>query len=146
MDPEVTGRDALFDTTAEDAQINLNELGSTSSAEGQVKGRNPATTTQKSKNKGKKPSDDSDVLDSSKAQHFQAILQLLQLVGALMPGDEHKHHGDKLTRDTRKSFDFVDAITNLMVNDEVVAAVACGGSASDSGHYLDQLTKRNSFP
>jgi hypothetical protein len=73
-------------------------------------------------------------VDSSKAQHFQAILQLLQLVGALMPGDEHKHHGDKLTRDTRRSFDFVDAITNLMVrDDEVVAAVACGGRLPTQG-------------
>jgi len=75
---------------------------------------------------GKKPSDN--VLDSDK--HFQAIIQLLQLVLALLPG-EHKHQSDKLTGDgpsgTGKSFDFVDAITNLMVrNDEVVAAVACG--------------------
>jgi hypothetical protein len=54
---------------------------------------------------GKKPSDNV-LLD--KAHHFQAIVQLLQLVLALLPGDEHKHKSDKLKVicDTRKSFDF----------------------------------------
>jgi hypothetical protein len=64
-------------------------------------------------------------------QHFQAILQLLQLVVTLMPGDEHHSLKEKIISDTRKSFDYVDAITNLMVRtpSEVVAAasVACGG-------------------
>ena len=71
-----------------------------------------------------------EMLSESK-NHFQAILQLLQLVVALLPEDEHKNHSDKLnhgTRDACKSFDFVDSISNLMVrNDEVVVAVACGG-------------------
>ena len=80
--------------------------------------------TQESKTEG-------EMLSESK-NHFQAILQLLlQLVDTLLPEDEHKNYSDKLnhgTRDNRKSFDFVNSITNLMVrNDEVVAAVACGG-------------------
>ena len=91
--------------------------------ERQFEGRNPAMVTQESKTKG-------EMLSESK-NHFQAILQLLQLVDTLLPEDEHKNHSDKLnhgTRDNRKSFDFVISITNLMVrNDEVVVAVACGG-------------------
>ena len=79
--------------------------------------------TQESMTKG-------EMLSESK-NHFQAILQLLQLIDTLLPEDKHKNYSDKLnhgTRDNRKSFDFVDSITNLMVrNDEVVAAVACGG-------------------
>ena len=66
-----------------------------------------------------------------KTQHFQAILQLLQLLVALMPGDEHHRLQEKLVSETRKSFDYIDAITNLMVRteNEVVAAAsfACGG-------------------
>ena len=79
--------------------------------------------TQESKTKG-------EMLSESK-NHFQAILQLLQLIVALLPEDKHKNHSDKLnhgTGDTHKSFDFVNSITNLIVrNDEVVVAVACGG-------------------
>lgn len=89
---------------------------------------NPATT-QKSKTKKK---DSVDVL-GNKTLEFQAILQLLRLLVALIaeskdekPEDEHRDK--KLSSETRKAFDYVDAITNLMVrDDEVVAAVACGG-------------------
>ena len=91
--------------------------------EGQFEAQNSAMATQESKTKG-------EMLSESK-NHFQAILQLLQLVDTLLPEDKHKNHSDKLnhgTRDNRKSFGFVNSITNLMVrNDEVVAAVACGG-------------------
>ena len=60
-------------------------------------------------------------------KHFQAIIQLTQLVDKLFPTHEPEHYGDKLTHFTRKTFDYVDAITNLMVrSDEVVAGVACG--------------------
>ena len=51
-----------------------------------------------------------EMLSESK-NYFQAILQLLQLIDTLLPEDEHKNHSDKLnhgTRDTRKSFDFVN--------------------------------------
>jgi hypothetical protein len=65
---------------------------------------------------------------SSKTSHFQAIIQLLQLLYTLLT----KKHEDEccdeiLTSGTCKTFDYVDAITNLMVRSgEVVAAVACG--------------------
>ena len=133
-EPEVTGGAALVDTTAKDVQIN--ELGSKSSdLEGQVEGRNPATT-QKSKTKKKHHS--FDVL-GQKEHQFQAILQLLQLLVALIansrdekPEDEHRN--EKLSGETRKAFDYIDAITNLMVRDiEVVAAVACGGENPSRG-------------
>lgn len=61
---------------------------------------------------------------------FQAILQLLQLVNALIenPKPEDSRNAIPNTSETRKAFDYLDAITNLMVRDgEVVAAVACGG-------------------
>ena len=86
----------------------------------------PMDPAQKLKTKGKGSS--ANVLNN-KAEHFQAIIQLIQIVVNLIPRDEPEHHGDKLTSVTRSSFDFVDTITNLMVrNDEVVAAVACGPS------------------
>jgi hypothetical protein len=125
-EPEVTGGDALIDTTVKDAQIN--KLGSTSSdLEGQVEGRNPATP-QKSTTKKKKYT--ADVLGSKRFQ-FQAIIQLLQLVVALIGNSRNQEpqneHG-KLKAAPRKAFDYLDAIINLMVrNGEVVAAVACGG-------------------
>ena len=100
--------------------------------EGQFEGQNPAMVTQESKTEG-------EMLSESK-NHFQAILQLLQLIDALLPEDEHKNHSCKLnhgTRDNRKSFDFFDSITNLMVrNDEVVVAVACGGLYPTHGLIL----------
>lgn len=124
---EVMG-DALVNTTAENSQIN--ELGSTRTTPSDLErqGRNPATT-QKSKTKKKKYS--VDVL-GSKALQFQAIIQLLQLVDVLIANSKNQKHEDKhcnkkLSSATRKAFDYVDAITNLMVrNGEVVAAVACG--------------------
>ena len=130
MELDATRCDAFFDTTAEDPQINLNELRSTfSTLEGQFEGRNPAMTTQKSK---------TEVENISESMNrLQAILQLLQLVDTLIPGNEHKNRSEKLNRgtgDVRKSFDFVDSITNLMVrNDEVVAAVTCGGAYPTHG-------------
>ena len=133
-EPEVTGGAVLVDTTAEDVQ--MNELGSTpSDLEGQVGGQNPATT-RKSKTKKKKYS--FDVL-GNKEHQFRAILQLLQLVVTLIailrnekPEDEHRNK--KLSGETRKAFDYIDAITNLMVrNGEVVAAVACGDKNSGKG-------------
>jgi hypothetical protein len=73
------------------------------------------------------------VLDSKTSQ-FQAIIQLHQLLDALIniledqapePKDEHRNDNFN-TSETRKSFDYLDAITNLMVrNAEVAAAVAC---------------------
>ena len=78
--------------------------------EGQFEGQNPAMATQESKSEG-------DMLSESK-NHFQAILQLLQLIDTLLPEDKHKNYSDKLnhgTRDNRKSFDFVDSITNLIL-------------------------------
>ena len=53
--------------------------------------------TQESKTKG-------EMLSESK-NHFQAILQLLQLVVALLPEDEHKNHSDKLNHGTRDTHD-----------------------------------------
>ena len=100
--------------------------------EGQFEAQNPAMATQESKTKG-------EMLSESK-NHFQAILQLLQLIDTLLPEDKHKNHSDKLnhgTRDNCKLFDFVDSITNLMMrNDEVVAAVACGGPYPTHGLIL----------
>jgi hypothetical protein len=115
-EPEVTasGGVVLVDTTTEDAHIN--ELGSTS---GGLK-------TMKVKELG----------DSDKYyEKFQGILQLLLLVNAL---NENRNSKDSLiaipntaipnTSISRKAFDYLDAITNLMVRDgEVVAAVACSG-------------------
>lgn len=133
-EPEVTGSAALVDTTVEDLQIN--ELGSTpSDLEGQVEGQNLATT-RKSKTKKKKYA--FDVLNNKEHQ-FLAILQLLRLVVALIadlrnekPEDENRNK--KLYSETRKAFDYVDAITNLMVrNGEVVAAVACGDENLSKG-------------
>jgi hypothetical protein len=78
---------------------------------------------------GEKPLDN--VLDGK--ARFQAILQLLHLLATLKPGDQRNHHGINPS-DTRKSFDFVDAITNLMVrSDEVVAAVAYGARLPTRG-------------
>jgi hypothetical protein len=113
--------DVPADTTTKD--VDINELGSTfSDLEGQVEGRNPATT-QKSKIKRKKYI--ANVLGSKPSQ-FQAILQLLQLVVALNP--EKRPSNEIPSTASRKAFDYVDAITNLMVrNGEVVAATACGG-------------------
>ena len=81
---------------------------------------------------GKKPSDNVPVLNN----RFQAIVQLLQLLIALLSGPgEHKHQSDNRTGDSTRNlksrvFDFVDAITNLMVrNDEVVAGVACASQS-----------------
>jgi len=108
------------------APAQINKLGSMSNdSEEQAVCQNPVTTPKLKKF-------DSDVL-LSKARHFDAIAQLLQLAVALIEdcSDEktaHEHRGDKLDRETRKSFDYVDAITNLMVrSDEVVAAVSYGG-------------------
>jgi hypothetical protein len=67
-----------------------------------------------------------------KDHEFQAISQLLNLVVTLSPWDPSPE--DKTTSGTRKSFDYVDAITNLMVrNAEVVAAVTCGGQYPSRG-------------
>lgn len=61
-----------------------------------------------------------------KERHFQAIQQLLSLVVSIIPLDGNNLE-DKIIA-THKAFDYVDAITNLMVrHGEVVAAVACGG-------------------
>ena len=49
--------------------------------------------TQELKTKG-------EMLSESK-NHFQAILQLLQLFDTLLPEDEHKNHSDKINHDTR---------------------------------------------
>jgi hypothetical protein len=118
-DSQAPGGDALVDTAAEDTQIN--ELGSTSSHfEGQVEGRNLATP-QKLKEKYSV-----DVLDDKKL-HFQAILQLLQLLVTLIP-DSNNQKFEARSGASQKSLNYVDALTNLMVrNGEVVAAVACGG-------------------
>ena len=65
-----------------------------------------------------------DVL-SNKTHKFQAILQLLHLVTALE--NRRNNHSNQLNdiSGTRKAFNYVDAITNLMVRDnEIVAAVA----------------------
>jgi hypothetical protein len=118
MEPEVTQAvgDTLVtvDTSAED------ELRSMSGA--LEEDRNPVTT-RKSNTKKKVPP--VSVLLDSKSHHFEAILQILQLLVALLP---RSLHSNKPSSDTRKSFDYVDAITNLMVRDsEVVAAVACRG-------------------
>jgi hypothetical protein len=63
---------------------------------------------------------------------FQAILQLLLLLNTLIENPklepEDNHNATCHTIESRKAFDYLDAITNLMVRDiEVVAAVACGG-------------------
>jgi hypothetical protein len=69
------------------------------------------------------------VLDSRKeskdSDHFETILQIL-ILRLVIPRTEEPHY-DKLTSDTRHSFDYVDAITNLMGYIEVVAAIARGG-------------------
>jgi len=72
---------------------------------------------------------------NTKSQEFQAILQLLQLVDALIAGpSKGNNFNDQNYRRTRKSFDYIDAITNLMVrNDEVMAAVSC---ESHPGHHI----------
>jgi hypothetical protein len=136
-EPEVTGDAALVGTTVEDVQIN--ELGSMSSdLEGQVEGQNPVTT-QKSKTMKKSTQKYTFDVLGNKEHQFQAILQLLQLIVAFIaklrnekPEDEHRNK--KLSSETRKAFDYVDAITNLMVrNAEVVAAVACGGENPSRG-------------
>jgi hypothetical protein len=130
LELEVTGGSALVDITAGDVQIN--KLGSTSS---DLEGRNPATTP-KLKTKIKKKQYSFDVL-SNKEHQFYATLQLLQLVVALIahwvkkPEGEHCNKKPSTSSETRKAFDYVDAITNLMVrNGEVVAAVSCGGVPS----------------
>ena len=137
----VPGDDVLVDTAADDMQIN--ELGSTSSHfEGQVEGRNLATP-QKLKEKYSV-----DVLDDKKLQ-FQTIPQLLQLLIALIANlknqkPEYEHCNNKLSSGaSHKSFDYVDALTNLMVrNGEVVAAVACGGWLENrSTHQLNLLMR-----
>jgi len=129
---EVTasGDDVLVDTTMEDAQINLNELGSTSSnLEGKVQvDQNPRTSTTK------KNHHSFDVL-KNKSDKFQAILQLLYLVATLENRSKGKHR-NKIhdITGTRKAFDYVDAITNLMVRDnEIVAAVAFGDPIPTTG-------------
>lgn len=67
-------------------------------------------------------------------EHFQAILQLLHLLATLKPEDQGHRHHNSCSPDTRKSFDFVDAITNLMIrNDEVVATVAYGSTLPTQG-------------
>ena len=64
-------------------------------------------------------------MTNTEPRKFQAILQLLQLVDALIPNK--REQGADYGK-SRKSFDYVDAITNLMVRDEeVVAAVTCVG-------------------
>jgi hypothetical protein len=65
---------------------------------------------------------------NTKPRNFQAILQLLQFLSTLT-ADKQKHNLNFTGyRESRKSFDYVDAITNLMVRtDEVVAAVTCVG-------------------
>lgn len=112
-----TGGDALVDTTSGDFE-GFEHHG--------VEGQNPATT-RKSKKKYT-----ANVLDST-TQQFQAIIQLLQLVDSLVANSrnekpEDQHLNKKLSDGTsHKAFDYVDAITNLMVrNGEVAAAVACG--------------------
>jgi hypothetical protein len=71
---------------------------------------------------------------------FQAILQLLQLVDALIenatPKEDSHGRNAMITgmTGTRKDFDYLDAVTNLMVrDDEVVAAVSCGGPLPTRG-------------
>lgn len=74
---------------------------------------------------------DSELGDSDK---FQAILQLIMLLNAILPESKESYNAivpntapNTSLKDTRKTFDYLDAITNLMVRDaEVVAAVACG--------------------
>ena len=64
---------------------------------------------------------------------FKTILQLLLLVNTLIenlkkPKDSCRGNTMPNASETRKAFDYLDAITNVMVrDDEVVAAVACGG-------------------
>jgi hypothetical protein len=71
---------------------------------------------------------------NTKPRYFQAILQLFQLVDALIADKRKDIFNDKRFKASRKSFDYVDAITNLMVrSDEVVAAVAC---TSHPGHHI----------
>jgi len=97
----------------EDGQIN--ELGSTySNLEGQAQVHK----------KPQKKHHTFDVL-SNKTDKFQAILQLLHLVTTLQNRrDKHSNQTHDITG-TRKAFNYVDAITNLMVRDnEIVAAVA----------------------
>ena len=132
---EVTGGDALVDTTVKDAQIN--ELGSMSS---HFEGQQNLATPRKLYSV--------DVLDDKKLQ-FQTILQLLQLLIALIANlknqkPEYEHCNNKLSSGaSHKSFDYVDALTNLMVrNGEVVAAVACGGWLENrSTHQLNLLMR-----
>jgi hypothetical protein len=128
LELEVTGGGALVDITAGD--MHINKLGSTSS---DLEGRNPATTP-KSKTKIKKKQYSFNVL-SNKEHQFYATLQLLQLVVALIANwdkePEGEHCNKKPGSETCKAFNYVDAITNLMVrNGEVVAAVSCGGLLS----------------
>jgi hypothetical protein len=97
----------------EDGQIN--ELGSTySNLEGQGQVH-------------KKPQKEHHTFDvlSNKTHKFQAILQLLHLVTTLQNRrDKHSNQIHDING-TRKAFNYVDAITNLMVRDnEIVAAVA----------------------
>jgi hypothetical protein len=97
----------------EDAQIN--ELGSTySNLEGQAQVHENRQTNHHT----------FDVL-GNKTHKFQAILQLLHLVTTLQNRkDTHCNQIHDIT-ETRKAFNYVDAITNLMVRDnEIVAAVA----------------------
>ena len=121
----VPGDDVLVDTAADDMQIN--ELGSTSShSEGQVEGRNLAAPQKK------------DSVDDDKRLQFQAILQLLYLLDTLIPGSKNlrepkdERNNELGSGASHKSFNYVDALTTLLVrNGEVVAGVACGGRSEN---------------
>ena len=80
-----------------------------------------------------KTKNDSDVLNTG-PRRFQAILQLYQLVDALIADRSKLKYTSNNLGATRKPFDYIDAITNLMVrSDEVVAAVSCDGQP---GHHI----------
>ena len=131
-EPEVT-------TSGDDVLVDVNELGSTSSKQVQVeleftRNYTPVTAGKSAEsnlmtNETKKAYS-FNVL-GNKSHQFQAILQLLLLVTTLIENQEAGEHRNKNRniRETRKTFDYVDAITNLMVRGhEVVAAVAFGAT------------------
>jgi hypothetical protein len=92
-------------------------------------------------------SDASSILHT-KRRRFQAILQLIHLVDALIANNHTYRDSDDSNsnkhRENRKSFDYIDAITNLMVRtDEVVAAVTCV-SESTPGHHIISINSPTS--
>jgi hypothetical protein len=58
----------------------------------------------------------SHIIEASNQHKFQAILQLIQLVDTLIANNHtYRDHSNNKHRENRKSFDYIDAITDLMV-------------------------------